>query len=127
MKYKLFVLAFVATLFGTIIYGSIDFSYLSGVRKELFPPQKTTKRTEGMERSAQDWTALFLRKKYNPPANSRYVMLPRVGKKEPLRDSYDGSGRQCDKFRIRFNVGNEIVTITQTSCLFSVQVDVFVK
>lgn len=126
MKRKVFIFGIaVIVLLGTLLYGANIGPVYKGLRKEIFPVLKTTPSVRSAQLGAEDWPYLFLSSRYHPPKNSMYVPLPRVSKTKriPKGESYDGSGSQCDKLRMCYRVGDDIVTITQMRSFFSIQVD----
>lgn len=78
-------------------------------------PMKVNRFADRVEKSAVDWTNLFISEKYRPAGNLRYVYIP--GDKEP----------QVDMLRIRYTIEDEIITITQTRCIFSIEVTPSIK
>jgi len=63
------------------------------------------------ELAAQAWTEYLVAAEWMPPKTSRYVVLPRSTKGE------------CDRLRMRYEASHGVVTITQTRCIFAIEID----
>lgn len=63
------------------------------------------------ELAAQAWTEYLVATEWMPPKAARYVVLPR-----------DMEGK-CDKLRMRYEASHGVVTITQTRCIFAIEID----
>ena len=73
-------------------------------------PMKENKKTESAEKSAMEWTRLIMKESCLFPKKMKYVFIPAK------------SSSDFDLLRIRYQIGSEIIEITQTHGLFQVAV-----
>lgn len=73
-------------------------------------PMKIEEYASDVEKTAAAWTEMFLTSRYAPSKNMRYVYLY-------ARDEQD-----LDMLRMRYDVGKECITLTQTACMFQIVV-----
>ncbi len=93
-----------------LLCGTAAISQDSAVVRQLFH-LKQTDRLVAVEKGAAAWTNVFIDKQYLPSRSTRYTFLP-------ARQNGD-----MDRLRLRYQVDNMVVTITQTICIFAIQVD----
>ena len=73
-------------------------------------PMKKDKYANDVEKTALAWADMFLTDQYAPSKKMRYVYLPAKGNQD------------VDMLRMRYDVGGETVTLTQTICMFAISV-----
>lgn len=73
-------------------------------------PMKKDKYANDVEKTAVAWADMFLTDQYTPSKKMRYVYLPAK------------ANQDVDMLRMRYDVGGETVTLTQTICIFAISV-----
>lgn len=65
---------------------------------------------EDIHKTAVAWTDIFVAELYRPARNMRYVFLPATKQGD------------VEMLRVQYTLGDEVITITQTACIFSLAV-----
>ncbi len=91
--------------------GYLGFSPSAGALEAQILPPRVVRVRPKVQQEAADWAKVFLAPAHLPPKGLQYVLLP-------------GDGRNlCDRARLRYQAGREIITVTQTVYLFAVQAE----